>query len=98
MGQATGLHVKTKDGDTPLEKADTPTYGTGIFKGKIMDTPRIICQHVLEQPQLALYGEKKSNRVCCPKCHKKGFLVKILETEEINGKLVGTIKKGRKCK
>ena len=58
--------------------------------------PRIICQHVAEQPQLALHGTLSSNRMCCTKCYKEGFLVKILETTEIKGKLVGTIKKGTK--
>ena len=54
---------------------------------------RIICQHVFGTPSEGLHGEKKSNRVCCPKCYKKGFLVKILRTWENNGKLIGEIKK-----
>ncbi len=58
--------------------------------------PRIICEHI-QNPYsghlVDLHGDKKSNRVCCPACFKKGFLVKILVTWENNGKLIGEVKK-----
>ncbi len=63
--------------------------------------PRIICQHVAEDPRMALHGDKKSNRVCCPACHRKGFLSKgflskIFTIVGKDGKLIGTIRKGKK--
>ena len=60
---------------------------------------RIICQHVAEDPQVALHGDKKSNRVCCPACYEKGFLSEVswlLDLKTVKGKLVGNIKKGTK--
>ena len=57
---------------------------------------RIICKHI-QNPYpgalVDLYGDKTSNRVCCAKCHAKGFLTKILITWEDNGKLIGEVKK-----
>jgi len=57
--------------------------------------PRIVCEHVANATpghMLEMHGEKKSNRMCCPKCYRQGFLAKELDITVKGGKQIGEIK------
>lgn len=57
-------------------------------------TEHVVCKHVANAMpgyMVEMHGDKKSNRICCPACFKKGFLDKPLAVKD--GKHIGEIKK-----